>query len=573
MCKSFDARNVATTFTYDSSGYLTAVATPSPLGDSEMTYDTFGRVKTVDDGKGQVRTFSYDPLDRLTNADYNGATAVAYTYDAYGNATNRLDGSTPWAMAYDDANRLLDIDGPAAPAGYPADMYDVAFAYDRVGNLTSLTDVGGTTGYTFTNLNMTETITDPDGGVTTYRYDDAQHGTWRTSIDYANDTTSTMTYDASGRVTRVVNREADGTVASDLGYEFKKGTQDAMLRSKVTTPARSTTYGYDKVNRLTSAVLTINGGGTASTHSYTYDGAGNRTKAVVNGATSSFSYNTADQLTTPGVAHDANGNMTAGGAHGYTNQVFNQLDQATSITPKNQAARTQDYAGQLQSKWLRDGQTRFTNAASVGMTAVITPTQTSTFVRDPSGTLVSMKRGSSRSHYFYDGRGSIDSLTDATGNTVQRYLYDPYGRDAGSIGTIDQPFRWNGEYALNDYDYKIGARYYDASIARWTQQDPSGQEPNAYAYAANDPINNSDPTGLECYGGGNGGTETVCTGGATEYAASQSSNNGSWSCFLSGSGLAFTVAAIIWAPPTGGVSIALAAGGTAVGAASVASSC
>ncbi|MFD7957133.1 RHS repeat-associated core domain-containing protein [Streptomyces ardesiacus] len=38
-------------------------------------------------------------------------------------------------------------------------------------------------------------------------------------------------------------------------------------------------------------------------------------------------------------------------------------------------------------------------------------------------------------------------------------------------------------------------RYYDPTLGRFTQPDPSGQEQNAYLYAAGDPINNSDPPG------------------------------------------------------------------------------
>ena len=41
----------------------------------------------------------------------------------------------------------------------------------------------------------------------------------------------------------------------------------------------------------------------------------------------------------------------------------------------------------------------------------------------------------------------------------------------------------------------FGARYYDATLGRWTQQDPSGQDANPYAYAACNPANNVDPTG------------------------------------------------------------------------------
>ncbi|MFF8638930.1 RHS repeat-associated core domain-containing protein [Streptomyces pilosus] len=42
----------------------------------------------------------------------------------------------------------------------------------------------------------------------------------------------------------------------------------------------------------------------------------------------------------------------------------------------------------------------------------------------------------------------------------------------------------------------MGHRYYDPTLGRFTQPDPSGQETNPYLYAAGDPINNSDPTGL-----------------------------------------------------------------------------
>ncbi|MFC9061905.1 RHS repeat-associated core domain-containing protein, partial [Streptomyces sp. NPDC057074] len=44
--------------------------------------------------------------------------------------------------------------------------------------------------------------------------------------------------------------------------------------------------------------------------------------------------------------------------------------------------------------------------------------------------------------------------------------------------------------------YKMGHRYYEPTLGRFTQPDPSGQETNPYLYASGDPINNSDPSGL-----------------------------------------------------------------------------
>ncbi|WP_344779163.1 RHS repeat-associated core domain-containing protein, partial [Microbacterium marinilacus] len=48
--------------------------------------------------------------------------------------------------------------------------------------------------------------------------------------------------------------------------------------------------------------------------------------------------------------------------------------------------------------------------------------------------------------------------------------------------------------------YKLGARYYDTGLGRFTQMDPSGQESNPYAYAISNPINYSDPSGLSAAG-------------------------------------------------------------------------
>ncbi len=42
---------------------------------------------------------------------------------------------------------------------------------------------------------------------------------------------------------------------------------------------------------------------------------------------------------------------------------------------------------------------------------------------------------------------------------------------------------------------KIGQRYHDPSLGRWTQRDPLGAG-NPYAYTNDDPVDNADPSGL-----------------------------------------------------------------------------
>jgi len=53
--------------------------------------------------------------------------------------------------------------------------------------------------------------------------------------------------------------------------------------------------------------------------------------------------------------------------------------------------------------------------------------------------------------------------------------------------------------------YKIGLRYYDPSLGRWTQKDPivgfeDPRRANRYIYAGQDPVNNIDPSGAHWLG-------------------------------------------------------------------------
>jgi RHS repeat-associated protein len=75
------------------------------------------------------------------------------------------------------------------------------------------------------------------------------------------------------------------------------------------------------------------------------------------------------------------------------------------------------------------------------------------------------------------------------------YRYDPYGGNT-TTGTSagDNPFHYLGQYQ-HGADMLLGYRWYFPGWGRFLTPDPTGQETNHYAYAHNDPINNTDPTG------------------------------------------------------------------------------
>ena len=73
---------------------------------------------------------------------------------------------------------------------------------------------------------------------------------------------------------------------------------------------------------------------------------------------------------------------------------------------------------------------------------------------------------------------------------------------------------------VTDGLYALGARYHDPALGRFTSQDPAGQGNNPYAYAADDPVNNADPTGTSIWSDGAEFIDDVFTADAyIDYSA------------------------------------------------------
>ncbi|MGA5732040.1 RHS repeat-associated core domain-containing protein [Streptomyces seoulensis] len=96
-----------------------------------------------------------------------------------------------------------------------------------------------------------------------------------------------------------------------------------------------------------------------------------------------------------------------------------------------------------------------------------------------------------------DNQGAPSVLVDNSGAKQGRWDYSPTGNArSGNTASVDQPFDYTGAYLDSSGLYKMGARYNDPTLGRFTQPDPSGQEQNTYLYAGGDAINNVDPSGL-----------------------------------------------------------------------------
>ena len=188
--------------------------------------------------------------------------------------------------------------------------------------------------------------------------------------------------------------------------------------------------------------------------------------------------------------YDANGNTIKAGTPTFT---WNTFDQMASAGTTNFA-----YAGSSNTERTAAGATTFLNG-SLGITRQTTAGASTSFIRDPDGTLISMRNSAGASFYYTtDALGSVIALSDSTQAKVASYAYDSWGvtTSTGAQASTN-PFQYAGGYkdAATGYT-KFGARYYDPTTGRFNQPDPSGQEANAYLYAGANPVNNTDPSGL-----------------------------------------------------------------------------
>ncbi len=95
-----------------------------------------------------------------------------------------------------------------------------------------------------------------------------------------------------------------------------------------------------------------------------------------------------------------------------------------------------------------------------------------------------------------DRQGSVIGWSDTTGALQATYTYGPNGEPNSWSGSR---FRYTGQIALPELQlYYYKARAYDPIAGRFLQTDPVGYKdgPDWYLYVHDDPLNESDPSGL-----------------------------------------------------------------------------
>ena len=125
---------------------------------------------------------------------------------------------------------------------------------------------------------------------------------------------------------------------------------------------------------------------------------------------------------------------------------------------------------------------------------------TNSYIYGPGGLPVEQINNSTSTvlYLHHDQQGSTRLLTGSTGKTEASFTYDAYGNKTGSTGTSTTPLGYNGQYTNADTGLiYLRARNYDPTTGQLLSVDPEVEKSHeTYVYAADNPVNTSDPTGL-----------------------------------------------------------------------------
>lgn len=515
-----------------------------------LTYDVLGRKTAEYEGTSASGTklaeWRYDTLLDGTVAKGQPTASTRYVKNA---TTGAMDAYTSAVTRFDDVYRPLEtqtvipsaegalagtyttgteynLDGTVRRAVLPAAggllgetmLYD----YDELGNPIS---TRGLTPYvtssTYSKLGQLLDLTLSTGGKRVKETNFYEEGTNRlTRSLYERETApisiadTRYSYDASGNITKIADTPSGQTP------DVQCFQQDYLQRlTEAWTATDDCAAGPSP---------SIVGGAAPYWQSFSYDKVGNRTKEVDHQAagdvTKTYTYAGAGKpqphtLTSVGYqgggrdgqidsyTYDAGGNTTERGS-GRTLEWDVEGRLAKSTDPSGVSTYVYDANGERLIRRDPTSTTLYVAGMELRLDKA-TNTKSATRYYSHGGQIVAARTSKGVTWFASDNHGTTDaSVTDDDTQTPTRRRFTPFGQLRGS-----PPSYWPGEkgFVGGTIDSStalthLGAREYDAETGRFISVDPvfdaaDPQSWNGYAYAGNNPVTSSDPTGLTRDGG------------------------------------------------------------------------
>jgi RHS repeat-associated protein len=544
--------NQTRSFQYDALGRLTQSSTPE-AGTVNYTYDsdsTCGTSSVGDlvkrvDARGIRTCYAYDAVHRLTQKSYSDGTATAnYSYDqssyngltisnGKGRRTGMSDGSGQTAWSYDPMGRALTEEKTIAGINKT-----IGYSYNYDGSLASLTYPSGRTiTYMVDSLGRPQSAQDTANGINyaaSASY--APQGVLASLLNGQTSSFGGITY-SIGYNNRLwpssISASFSNGTALSLAYSYYyNGNVNVETNNRSGMSGRSVTYGYDSLNRWNSATSTATSGSycwgqavppwSGDPNSYGYDRYGNLT--IIDGTQSGTGCSqpilsvsaspSTNQITSSGFSYDAAGDVTNDGAYTYAWDAEGRLTSAGGVTYTydGDGQRVEKSSGTLYWQGVGGSVLAETDTSGNTLNEYIFFAGARVARRDGSGNIF---------YYFQDRLGTNRTIVYGSGSNPGALCYDadfyPFGGELAFTNNCGQNYKFAGM----ERDPETGNdhtlfRSYRSNYGRWLSPDPADlaaadptnpQSWNRYAYALNNPVNLTDPRGLDDCSDEDGGSD------------------------------------------------------------------
>jgi len=322
------------------------------------------------------------------------------------------------------------------------------------------------------------------GNKSTFHYDEDGD---LTGIGYANGVNGAFGYDHRDRVSSMDYRF--------LRLDYTRDNLGQVSRVDTDGQAGDENYSYTPIDQVSQAGL----------ESFAYDPADNLARLDFIGQ----SYDAANELIhenlifTSNLTYDGRGNRVQFSILGY-NQTY-RYDQANRLTGYGSQA-TYSYNGDgLRMRKVVSGVSRTFAWDLVGPLPLLLVDGTTQFIYGAHGKpLEQINPDGSVLWFHQDQLGSTRALTDHAGHVAARYGYSAYGVRPGIDPDDDgrpalTPLLFAGQYTDSESGLQyLRARYYDPATGQFLTRDPMNAITRSpYLYAGGNPVNVTDPAGME----------------------------------------------------------------------------
>jgi RHS repeat-associated protein len=512
--------NKTQNFTYDNRNRKTGMTWTNGADSGSFTYDDAGRLLTATNPNSTV-TRTYDAAGRLT-VDQQ--------------AVNGLSGART-------ANYWYDEDGKQVRMWVSSASYDYTFSYDAMGRFEKISPTGSSVAFQYyydpasnetqrmNFLNGVTQLTPRDSLNRMSRRDVKKRGNWLSAEAY--------TYDRMNRLAEV-NR---GSVSDMYGYYWdgelewaQYGVQTDSPIEEGQDPDLDTNDNVDPwanyqppqdaeveptqppEDALPDPALgDVSQPDTAQMQrwvSYFFDKAGNRQNVVDTGAWKNYvvnntinQYNTAESISvTNGSEHEISA---------YNNVSYSYIndERLKSVSSSGNTyalaydalgrcvKRTLNITGQpsVTTYYIYDGEKAILEYKSDDLTR---PAK-NLYGKGIDEILMRTETGVNGGQPFYyqqDHEGSVTHLTNSAGDVLDTYKYDAFGAPDHAPGFHNRFLFTGREYQSTFGFYEYRARAYHPGLGRFMSEDPKGfaaGDYNLFRYCYNDPLDLTDPMGLE----------------------------------------------------------------------------